>query len=229
MKGKRKKTFNKIESVKEFTQRIRKAKSTVYRFYEKNEELWLETKLKNRKRYIPLHHDRYFNSEIMYDENKLLMQENKSMRNLIDQLMDKDSLPSTFWYLDWSFFVTVAYKAERNQTSCFRQMHALYDYLVEMYGERTEIRIFFSTEPFTDRKGYHNHLTLYLSNEKLHDTIMKEVEEFFSFDRVGLKPYDQYKAGLFYIAKEGLHLEDWDIMFEDDRLRKKVDGLLKVV
>lgn len=228
MKAKRKKTFDKIESVKEFTKRIKKAKSTLYRFYEKNEELWLETKFKNRKRYIPSHHDRYFNSEIMYDEYKLAMQENKSMRNLIDQLMDRDSLPTTFWYLDWSFFVTVAYKADRNQTSCFRQMHALYDHLVKKYGGRTQIRIFFSTEPFADRKGYHNHLALYLSDEKLHDTIMKEVDRFFSFDRVGFKPYDRYKAGIFYIAKEGLHLDDWDIMFDDDKLRKQVDVLLKV-
>jgi hypothetical protein len=228
MKTKRVKKLTKIESIKEFINRVDIARSTLYRFWKKNEDLKQETKLKNRKRYIPSHHDRYFNSEIMFDENKLLMQENKSMKNLIDQLMDRDSLPTTFWYLDWSFFVTVAYKADRNQTSCFRQMHALYDHLVEKYGERTEIRIFFSTEPFTDRNGYHNHLAMYISNEKLHQTIMKEVEEFFSFDRVGFKPYDPYKAGLFYMSKEGFHVDNWDIMFEDDRLRKKVDVLLNV-
>ncbi len=40
--------------------------------------------------------------------------------------------------------------------------------------------------------------------------------------------YGRYKAGLFYIAKEGLHLDDWDIMFADDKLRKKMNVLLKV-
>lgn len=214
-----------LENLKEFIKTTNKSKSTIYRFYKKNEDLMAETKMKNRLRLFPREHAKYFDSEIMFDENKLLRQENKSMKNLIDGLVDKDSLATTFWYLDWSFFVTVAYKAERNQQSCFRQMHALYDYLVERYGTKTEIRLFFATEQFTNRKGYHNHMVLYLSNEKLHDTIVNEIHEFFSFDRVEHKPYDRYKAGVFYISKEGLVNEDWDILFEDDKLRQKINPL----
>lgn len=212
-----------IENIKEFLKRTKISKSTLYRFYKKNPELWEETKLKYRKRFIPVNHDRYFDSEIMFDENKLLRQENNSMRNLIDQLMDKDSLPATFWYLEWSFFVTVAYNAERNKQSCFRQMHALYDHLSEKYGDRTEVRMFFSTEPFANRKGNHNHVALYLSNDKLHTAVLNEIQSFFNYDRVDFQPYDRYKAGLFYMAKEGLHLEDWDILFTDEVLKRKFE------
>lgn len=210
----------KIESVKEFLKRNKIARSTLYRFYRKNDELWNETKFKYNRRYIPVHHDRYFDSEIMHDENKLLMQENRSMRNLIDQLMDKDSLPTKLWYMDWSFFITVAYKAERNKKSCFRQMHGLYDHLVNIYGDKTKIRIYFSTEPFKGREGYHNHLAMNISEPKLHDEIIKEVERFFSFDRVQAEQYDKYRAGLFYMSKEGCQLEDWDILFQEGTLKE---------
>lgn len=214
-----------LENLKEFIKTTGKSKSTIYRFYNKNVDLKAEWKLRNGVRLFPKEHAKYFDSEIMFDENKLLRQENKSMKNLIDGLVDRDSLATTFWYLDWSYFVTVAYKAERNQQSCFRQMHALYDYLVKGYGKRTDIRLFFATEPFANRKGYHNHMVIYLSNEKLHETIMNEMQEFFSFDRVEHKPYDRYKAGVFYIAKEGLVNEDWDILFDDDKLRQKLNPL----
>lgn len=51
----------------------------------------------------------------MFDENKILRTENKSMRNLIDCLVDKDSLQFRLWELEWSFFFTVAYQADRNK------------------------------------------------------------------------------------------------------------------
>lgn len=72
------------ENITEFKTTTKVSKSKVYRFYKKNEELWSETKLKNGKRLFPVDHCRYFDSEIMFDENKILRQENQSMRNLID-------------------------------------------------------------------------------------------------------------------------------------------------
>jgi hypothetical protein len=67
--------------------------------------------------------------------------------------MDKDSLPAAFWYLEWSFFVTVAYQADRNKKSCYRQMHALYDHLSEKYGDRAEVRMFFFDRTICKQKG----------------------------------------------------------------------------
>lgn len=202
----------KIESIKEFTKRIKKSKSTVYRFYERNPELWLETKLKSNKRLFPVEHAKYFDSILMYDQNKILMLENKSMKNLIDGLMDKDSLPTTLWYMGWSLFVTVAYRNEKNKKACFRMMHAYYDNLIEKYGADNEIRMFFSTEPFANRAGYHNHFVLYVSDQKLLSEIQKGLDNFFVMDRVEAEPYNIYEGGLFYVVKDGLVNEDWDIL-----------------
>lgn len=216
----------KYEKVKDFTKRSKSSKSTLYRFYKRNPEYWQETKLKNNKRLIPMVHARYFNSELMFDENKVLTQENQCMRNLIDCLMDKDSLAQTLWYMDWSFFVTIAYKSERNKISCFKMMNALNEELVKKYGDDTEIRIFFTTEPFTNRVGYHNHLALYVSNDKYHERVLEDIRAFFSYDRVDVGIYDKYQAGLFYMTKEGLVNEDWDILMntktDDEKLLSKL-------
>lgn len=200
-----------IEPLKEFVKRTQVSESTIKRFYKKNPDLKAEI-IFRKKNYYPIEHARYFNSEIMFDENKLLQQENNSMRNVIDCLMDKDSLQTKLWFMEWSFFFTVAYKAERNKKSCFRMMHCMYDSLLEKYGDRTEIRLFFTTEPFTNRKGYHNHFVIFISNKSLAEQILDEISLFFEYDRVNYSLYDRYKAGLFYAAKEGLVNEDWDIL-----------------
>ena len=202
----------KIDNIKEFIKRTKKSKSTIYRFYERNPELWSETKKKNNKRVFPVEHAKYFDSVLMFDANKVLVQENKSMKNLIDGLMDKESLPSTLWYMGWSLFVTVAYRNEKYKKGCFKMMHAYYDSLIEKYGEHNEVRMFFTTEPFTNRVGYHNHFVLYVSNEKLLDEITKEMAIFFVMDRIEAEPYNKYEAGLFYTVKEGLVNEDWDLL-----------------
>lgn len=202
----------KYEDLKKFIKSTKSSKSTIYRFYKKNEDLFLETKKPKRERLFPVDHVRYFDSEIMFDENKILRQENQSMRNLIDHLADKTSLQHTFWHMNWSFLFTVAYKAERNKTSCFKQMHGMYDYLTEKYGNSTGLRLFFTTELFTNRKGYHNHFVIYIEDKQLHEQIVTDIQGYFNHDRVDVSIYDKYKAGLFYISKEGLNGEDWDFI-----------------
>jgi hypothetical protein len=211
----------KYENITEFKITTKASKSKVYRFYKKNEELWSETKLNSGKRLFPVDHARYFDSEILFDENKILRQENQSMRNLIDCLVDKDSLQYRLWQLDWSFFITVAYKTERTQKGCFKQMHGLYEHLEKKYGEATALRLFFTTEPFPNRKGYHNHLVLNIASKKLQEEIITEIQNYFSYDRVDVGIYDPYKAGIFYMSKEGIINEDWDILGNN----LKQDGL----
>ncbi len=80
----------KFENIKEFIITTKSSKSKIYRFYKKNEELFSETRMKSGKRLFPVGHARYFDSEIMFDENKILRQENQSMRNLIDCLVVKN-------------------------------------------------------------------------------------------------------------------------------------------
>lgn len=202
----------KYENLKKFIISTKASKSTIYRFYKKNEDLFLETKKPRRERLFPVDHARYFDSEIMFDENKILRQENQSMRNLIDCLADKTSFQQTFWQMDWSFFFTVSYKLERNKASCFKQMHGLYDYLNEKHGASTGLRLFFTTESFTNRKGCHNHFVIYIEDKRLHEQIVTEVQEYFNYDRTDVSSYDKYKAGLFYMSKDGLSGEDWDFI-----------------
>jgi hypothetical protein len=90
----------KYENLKRFIISTKVSKSTIYRFYKKNEDLFAETSLRNGKRMFPAGHARYFDSEIMFDENKALRQKNKSMRNRIDCLANKQSLQYTFWQMD---------------------------------------------------------------------------------------------------------------------------------
>lgn len=202
----------KYEDLKKFIISTKTSKSTIYRFYNKNEDLFAETTKPSGKRMFPVNHARYFDSEIMFDENKLLRQENQSMRNLIDCLADKESFQHAFWQMDWSFFFTVAYKSDRNKRSCFKQIHGLYDYLNEKYSDSTELRLFPTTEAFTNRKGYHNHFVIYIEDKKLHEEIVTEIQEYFNYDRVDVSIYDRYKAGLFYMSKDGLSGEDWDFI-----------------
>lgn len=202
----------KYEDLKKFIISTKASKSTIYRFYKKSEDLFLETKKTNGKRMFPVDHARYFDSEVMFDENKILRQENQSMRNLIDCLADKNSLQHTFWKMHWSFFFTVAYKVERNKNSCFKQMHGLYDFLNEKHQNSTELRMFFTTEAFNNRKGYHNHFVIYIENIKLHEQIVTDIQAYFNYDRTDVSIYDRYKAGLFYMSKDGLNGEDWDFI-----------------
>lgn len=202
----------KHENLKEFIASTKTSKSTIYRFYRKNKELFEETKMKNGKRVFPIEHLKYFDSEIMFEENKVLRMENQSMRNLIDCLVDKNSLQYRLWQLDWDFFFTIAYKSDRNKKSCFRQMHSVYETLISKYGDETGVRIFFTTEPFTNRTGFHNHFVLHVENKKLHQQIVEEIKRHFSYDRVDVGIYDRYKAGLFYVSKDGLVNEDWDVL-----------------
>jgi len=201
-----------LENILEFKNTTKASKSKIYRFYNRNKDLFSATKLRNGKRLFPIDHARYFDSEVMFDENKILRQENQSMRNLIDCLDDKKSLRYTFWQMEWSFFFTVAYKLDRQKNSCFKQMHGVYDYLNEKYGKTTDLRIFFTTEPFTNRSGYHNHFVIYIEDKKLHQEIVTDIQEYFNYDRTDVSQYDKYKAGLFYMSKEGLNGEDWDFI-----------------
>ena len=119
----------KYYEIDEFIRKTKKKKSTIYRFYKRNSHLWDETQLK-KKRLFPESHIKYFNSEMLFDENQVLKQENQTMKRLIDCLMDKESLQQRLWKMDWSYFFTVAYKAERNKKSCFRLMNSLYETLI---------------------------------------------------------------------------------------------------
>lgn len=203
-------------------------RSTLYRFYKKHEDLWEETVFKHNRRYIPANHDRYFDNEIMVEENRQMAKENQSMRKLIDCLVDKDSLQTTLWYMDWTFFITVSYKADRSKKSCYRMMTSYFDALVKKFSGSTEVRLFFTTEKYALRKGFHNHVALYISNPKQREAITNFTYDFFEYDRIDFEAYNKYEAGLFYMCKEGLVNEDWDILFTNPDQNKELSELSSV-
>lgn len=202
----------KYDKLQEFINRTKSSKSSIHRFYKQNDNLFAETRMKGKWRMYPVEHVRYFNSEIMFEENKQLRTENNGMKNLIKCLGDINSLQYTLWHMDWSYFMTVAYKNERNQKSCFKQMHGLYNFLIYKYGADTGLNIFFTTEAFTDRSGYHNHFMIYIKNTSLHKKIIDDINEFFLYDRVDVQKYDKLKAGLWYMSKNGLLDEYYDVL-----------------
>lgn len=207
------------QSINEFTATTNSSKSSIYRFYKENQELFTET-IKKGKRMFPKEHARYFNSQIMFDENKNLRKQNICLTNLINCLGDKDSLQSSLWYKEWTFFCTVSYKNERNQISCFKQIHALYNHLESKYLT-SDLRLFFTTEKFSNRTGYHNHFIIYVSDRELHEKVIKDIKNFFPFDITDIQTYDRMKAGIFYISKNKLVGEDWDLLGNNLKELKK--------
>ena len=142
------------------------------------------------------------------------------MRNLVDGLMDKDSLCRKLWDMPWSFFITVAYKFDKNKKVCYNMMYTLNSELTEKYPD-TIIRLFFTTERFKSRAGHHNHIVLYVKDKLIHSDVIDYIDNFFPIDRRDIAKYDPFKAGLFYMTKDGLVNVDWD--FFDDDLDKKIN------
>tara|TARA_B100001287_G_scaffold135342_1_gene113883 strand:- start:799 stop:975 length:177 start_codon:yes stop_codon:yes gene_type:complete len=51
---------------------------------------------------------------------------------------------------------------------------------------------------------------------------MDSIDEFFYSDRLKIEAYNKYEAGLFYICKDGLINEDWDILLSSTKDREKL-------
>ena len=202
----------KYVNVDVFAKKVNKSRRTIFRFYEKKPELKNETKKKN-KRLIPMEHLKYWNPELLYDENKLIADNDRKKKNLLDYLHRNDKpIANFFWRFDWTFFIGINYKDERSKDYCISMMNLLYDSLNEKFGNETKLRILFSTEAFEGRNyGHHNHVVLYVQNKKFRKLIEKDVIKFFMNDRVYVDDYDMYKGGIHYMLKEGTQGVDWGV------------------
>jgi hypothetical protein len=45
---------------------------------------------------------------------------------------------------------------------------------------------------------------VYVADKKLHEQIVTDIQDYFNYDRTDVSIYDRYKAGLFYMSKNGL-------------------------
>ena len=56
-----------------------------------------------------------------------------------------------------------------------------------------------------------------MENKRLEAKVFEELNNYFVYDKIDIKGYDRYKAGIFYISKDGLHFEDWDYLDNKDQ------------
>jgi hypothetical protein len=203
------------ESINNFIRRANISRTTLHRFYVANPDLKNETIKQKIKREIPVKHAKYFDKEGLIDEVRLLQDKIGSMRRFIDMLEDKESLPARLWEMPWSFFGTISHSHDLSKDSCYRQMTRLFDELDEQFGSSTSIRLFFTTEQFKNRNGHHNHFVLFVDDDSLHEEVTNKIYNLYSWSRVEMFKYDKYEAGVFYMSKDGLQGNDWDILYNN--------------
>lgn len=179
---------------------------------------WFKTKEKPFKYYFEFIGE--FNPNILelISQNKVINNRNRQLSNtikLLPEAYDNNTternlltLEQYLFLFDWDYFVTIAYRESLPQEECFQLMHKLYSIFEESTANKTT-RMFFSTEPFNNRKGYHNHFILKssLAIEEIEKIIKKVTPE----GRVDIRKYDRELAGTFYISKESRKRKYWDV------------------
>lgn len=202
----------KLNNLKETTNKTGVSRATIYRFYEKNPQLWAETKINTKKRLIPEKHLNLIAKNNIYVDN---IEKDKSIvkqQRLIDLLSNPNTIEYRLYQMQWDWFCTVSFKNEQTKKYCYHEMMQVFSHLLDLYGNEIDLRIFFTVEPYKDRKGHHIHFILRVGDGLLTNAVIAEMKEYYEGNRVDFEPYDKYEAGLFYIAKEGLKAEDWDIV-----------------
>lgn len=144
-------------------------------------------------------------SDVVYDA----LMSTTQLRNTIKCLTSDRYFERQLSMLDWDYFVTVTYKYPQSKDRCGTVMRRLAE-SIDLYSFDSRFRMFFTTEPFTSIKGYHNHFVLKLEASKKRDVI-ELIERECPKGRIDVKPYDEFKAGVFYTGKKGLRGENWDI------------------
>ena len=139
-----------LENIDEFARRVNRKRRTIFDFYRKNPELKLETKKKGIRRYIPVEHEKYWKSELLFNDNKKLNEDIRMTKNLVDYLhSNKCPYGNYFWGLEWTHFIGINYKEERSKDYCVTIMKKCFELLNKEFGHRTTLRLLFSTEAFS--------------------------------------------------------------------------------
>lgn len=150
-----------------------------------------------------------FLSEFMNPAVFEVISRNRQLANTIDCLHSFDTLEQHLSFMEWDYFVAISYEQVLNKKTCYSLMSELYESF-EKYSFGGDVRMFFTTEPFDNRKGYHNHFVL--KTEKGNDGLLKEfIAKQCPDGIIDIKPYDKELAGIFYICKNGRDGEDWDV------------------
>ncbi|MCG3165163.1 MAG: hypothetical protein POELPBGB_00925 [Bacteroidia bacterium] len=138
-----------------------------------------------------------------------LINDNRQQARAIECMHSNGTLEQHLSFLEWNYFITISYKDSLQKEKCFSAMHEFYEYL-NAYSFDSTNRIFFTTEPFANRTGHHNHFVLKVDMNK--DDLNAFMEKYLPTGIIDIIPYDYQKAGIFYICKNGKTEEDWDLM-----------------
>lgn len=139
-----------------------------------------------------------------------LMKRNHQQRNYIRKLKNpNETIENHLAILDWDYFCTISYKEVLNKERCFSSMTKFYESLVNSYPNKT-FRMYFTTEPFTNRKGYHNHFILRAGLENR--DIQFFMEKCLPQGKIDVQDYKEDVAGIHYVSKKGHQGIDWDIL-----------------
>ncbi|WP_271768767.1 hypothetical protein [Aquimarina algiphila] len=203
--------FKKYYATEEFARLANKDKRTIKRLKKK-----LITKNPNTNLVIAGRPDKYHHSllkKFLSPSIYNIIMNNKSLLNTIRCLSKTDTLEYKLFKMPWKWWCTVSYANELHSNACRDTMNKLYDYIESKYGNKSELRMFYTTESFSCRdEGHHNHFVLDVSEEKYHYSIKKDIEKFLEGNRIYIEKYDELKPCIFYCGKEGLYGTDWDIL-----------------
>lgn len=169
---------------------------------EKPEYNWFRMKSRPYKYHVNFLEQ--FVSPMVFD----LLDRNRQLSNTIKCMHRTGTLEQHLSFLKWDYFITISYKDAISSSKCFSAMSELYE-KIESYSFTGGTRMFFTTEPFSNRKGYHNHLILKIDVNK--DKVNQLIEKYAPIGRIDVKPYDDELAGVFYTAKDKHRNDDWDL------------------
>lgn len=202
-------------NLKETSERTGVSRATIYRFYEKNPELREETKIRNRKKVIPEAHLNLITKSNIYAKTLALDKQTGQLQRLVNLLAEPNTIQYKLYQMDWDWFGTIAFKNDYTKKSSFHRMLQAFDYIIEQFGKEIDLRMFFTVEPFTHRDGTHIHFIMKVGKGLMTNAVIAELKGFFKNNRLDLQKYDKYKPGIYYISKQGLRGEDWDILGND--------------
>ena len=195
----------------EFLTKIEVSRSTVNRFYKKYIEKGKERKRNGKKLLIPETHIKYFNFDLMLENEVRIMERMENMQNLLDCIRHKQDMPTFLYQMEWDIFGTISYRDELSAKNCYNRMKKLWNKIESKYQINNSLRMYFTTEHYGLRDGYHNHFVIYSENKKYLEGIKLLINNMFKMDRVDQEEYDPYDSGVYYITKDGNQGEKWDI------------------
>lgn len=190
---------------------IERARKRIYKEDQKRppKERLYPRLVRRKKKLYKYHHE--FLKELMSDFQYKNLTEIRQLQNTVRCLSGNGrSFEAQLSRLNWNYFVTITYPYPQNEDKCGSVMRRLAD-TMDLYRFDGDYRMFFTTEPFTTTKGYHNHLVVKLDNSNEQD-VRNLIAYESSKGKVDVKRYNPFKAGVFYITKEGLNGINWDII-----------------